>query len=180
MFSFSSVPSRSLCLTVSLSSRKIPGLNVYAQMQNEKEQEMMSPADPTEATPSSQQDLVHSLEILDTELNSRPIGTHTHTHIHSCFLLLHASMLIHTSVSSSSKLILFLLFFWVFFPMFLRDNVVESDSQRQINRERRIGKYVGIYLVSSTPIPMIRIFTSVVPTEHCRWRDINKTSDQPV
>uniref|UniRef100_A0A672HBA8 VPS10 domain-containing receptor SorCS2 n=1 Tax=Salarias fasciatus TaxID=181472 RepID=A0A672HBA8_SALFA len=37
--------------------RKIPGLNVYAQMQNEKEQEMMSPADPTESTPSSQRDL---------------------------------------------------------------------------------------------------------------------------
>uniref|UniRef100_A0A4W6D2F9 VPS10 domain-containing receptor SorCS2 n=1 Tax=Lates calcarifer TaxID=8187 RepID=A0A4W6D2F9_LATCA len=54
--------------------RKIPGLNVYAQMQNEKEQEMMSPANPTEATPSSQRDLVHSLEILDTEFNSRPIG----------------------------------------------------------------------------------------------------------
>lgn len=66
--------SLSLCLTVNLSSRKIPGLNVYAQMQNEKEQEMMSPANPTEATPSSQRDLVHSLEILDTEFNSRPIG----------------------------------------------------------------------------------------------------------
>lgn len=66
--------SLSLCLTVNLLSRKIPGLNVYAQMQNEKEQEMMSPANPTEATPSSQRDLVHSLEILDTEFNSRPIG----------------------------------------------------------------------------------------------------------
>lgn len=64
----------SLHLTVNLLSRKIPGLNVYAQMQNEKEQEMMSPADPTKATPSSQQDLVPSLEILDTEFNSRPIG----------------------------------------------------------------------------------------------------------
>ncbi|XP_041839240.1 VPS10 domain-containing receptor SorCS1 isoform X3 [Melanotaenia boesemani] len=53
--------------------RKIPGLNVYAQMQNEKEQEMKSPAYPTEAPPSAQQDLVHSLEILDTEFNSRPI-----------------------------------------------------------------------------------------------------------
>uniref|UniRef100_A0A8C6PZF7 VPS10 domain-containing receptor SorCS1-like n=1 Tax=Nothobranchius furzeri TaxID=105023 RepID=A0A8C6PZF7_NOTFU len=51
--------------------RKIPGLNVYAQMQNEKEQELTSPADP-KPTPSSQQDLVPSLEILDTELNSRP------------------------------------------------------------------------------------------------------------
>lgn len=66
--------SLSLCLTVNLSSRKIPGLNVYAQMQNEKEQEMMSPANPTEAPSSSQRDLVHSLEILDTEFNSRPIG----------------------------------------------------------------------------------------------------------
>lgn len=66
-----------LCLTVNLSSRKIPGLNVYAQMQNEKEQEMMSPANPTEATPSSQRDLVHSLEILDTEFNSRPIGKYS-------------------------------------------------------------------------------------------------------
>ncbi|XP_069573879.1 VPS10 domain-containing receptor SorCS1-like isoform X2 [Brachyistius frenatus] len=62
--------------------RKIPGLNVYAQMQNEKEQEMMSPADPTEAPPSSQRDLVHSLEILDTEFNSRPIGCmKPHVHV---------------------------------------------------------------------------------------------------
>lgn len=63
-----------LRLTVNLSSRKIPGLNVYAQMQNEKEQEMRSPANPTEATAGSQRDLVHSVEILDTEFNSRPIG----------------------------------------------------------------------------------------------------------
>ncbi|XP_020494740.2 VPS10 domain-containing receptor SorCS1 isoform X2 [Labrus bergylta] len=62
--------------------RKIPGLNVYAQMQNEKEQEMMSPANPTEATPSSQRDLVNSLEILDTEFNSRPIGCmKPHVHV---------------------------------------------------------------------------------------------------
>ncbi|XP_035493958.2 VPS10 domain-containing receptor SorCS1 isoform X1 [Scophthalmus maximus] len=62
--------------------RKIPGINVYAQMQNEKEQEMMSPANPTEATPGSQRDLVHSLETLDTELNSRPIGCmKPHVHV---------------------------------------------------------------------------------------------------
>uniref|UniRef100_A0A8C6TUA3 Sortilin related VPS10 domain containing receptor 1 n=1 Tax=Neogobius melanostomus TaxID=47308 RepID=A0A8C6TUA3_9GOBI len=35
--------------------RKIPGLNVYAQMQNEKEQEMMSPANPTEIRKSAPQ-----------------------------------------------------------------------------------------------------------------------------
>lgn len=73
VFSFS-VPLPVRRLTVNLSSRKIPGLNVYAQMQNEKEQEMKSPANPTEASAGSQRDLVHSLEILDTEFNSRPIG----------------------------------------------------------------------------------------------------------
>ncbi|XP_037328283.2 VPS10 domain-containing receptor SorCS1 isoform X2 [Pungitius pungitius] len=62
--------------------RKIPGLNVYAQMQNEKEQEMMSPANPTEGTASSQRELVHSLEDLDSELNSRPIGCiKPHAHV---------------------------------------------------------------------------------------------------
>lgn len=60
-------------LTINLSPRKIPGLNVYAQMQNEKEQEMTSPVNPTEARPNSQRD-VQSLEILDTEFNSRPVG----------------------------------------------------------------------------------------------------------
>ncbi|XP_059903377.1 VPS10 domain-containing receptor SorCS3-like [Gadus macrocephalus] len=53
--------------------RKIPGLNVYAQMQNEKEQEMIqSPESPTDSTPDSQRGLVASSEILDTEFNSRP------------------------------------------------------------------------------------------------------------
>ncbi|XP_029918697.1 VPS10 domain-containing receptor SorCS1 [Myripristis murdjan] len=62
--------------------RKIPGLNVYAQMQNEKEQEMISPARPTESTPDSQRDLVTSLEILDTEFNTRPIGCmKPHVHV---------------------------------------------------------------------------------------------------
>lgn len=65
-----------LCLTVNLFSRKIPGLNVYAQMQNEKEQEMMSPANPTETTPGSQQDLVPSLESLDTDYDPQPFGKH--------------------------------------------------------------------------------------------------------
>nr|XP_057913514.1 VPS10 domain-containing receptor SorCS1 isoform X2 [Doryrhamphus excisus] len=62
--------------------RKIPGLNVYAQMQNEKEQEMMSPDNPIEATASSQRDLVHSLETLDTAFNSQPIGCKKpHAHV---------------------------------------------------------------------------------------------------
>ncbi|XP_056265030.1 VPS10 domain-containing receptor SorCS1 [Pseudoliparis swirei] len=64
--------------------RKIPGLNVYAQMQNEKEQEMTSPVNPTEGTAGSQRDTVHSLEILDTELNSRPRGC-MKPHVHVTF-----------------------------------------------------------------------------------------------
>lgn len=57
-------------------------------MQNEKEQEMMSPANPTEATPSSQRDLVHSLETLDTEFNSRPIGKYSLLPVAAVFLFL--------------------------------------------------------------------------------------------
>ncbi|KAM9818171.1 VPS10 domain-containing receptor SorCS1 isoform 2-T3 [Syngnathus typhle] len=64
--------------------RKIPGLNIYAQMQNEKEQEMISPANPTKATPSSQQDVIHSLETLDTAFNSRLIGCKK-PHVHAKF-----------------------------------------------------------------------------------------------
>lgn len=45
-------------------------------MQNEKEQEMTGPVNPTEARPNSQRD-VQSLEILDTEFNSRPVGEYT-------------------------------------------------------------------------------------------------------
>lgn len=65
-------------LIVNISSRKIPGLNVYAQMQNEKEQEMIpSPVSPTESTlvsPNTPRELVTSPELMDTELNTRPIG----------------------------------------------------------------------------------------------------------
>ncbi|XP_049577470.1 VPS10 domain-containing receptor SorCS1 isoform X2 [Syngnathus scovelli] len=62
--------------------RKIPGLNVYAQMQNEKEQEMINSVNPTEATPSSQQDVIYSLETLDTAFHSRLIGCKKpHVHV---------------------------------------------------------------------------------------------------
>ncbi|KAJ8415998.1 hypothetical protein AAFF_G00380200 [Aldrovandia affinis] len=54
--------------------RKIPGLNVYAQMQNEKEQEMISPVSPTENAPNTQRELVTSLELLDTTLDTQAIG----------------------------------------------------------------------------------------------------------
>uniref|UniRef100_A0A6Q2YZM3 PKD domain-containing protein n=1 Tax=Esox lucius TaxID=8010 RepID=A0A6Q2YZM3_ESOLU len=58
--------------------RKIPGLNVYAQMQNEKEQEMIqspgSPAESTLVSPNPPRELVTSPKLLDTELNTRPIG----------------------------------------------------------------------------------------------------------
>ncbi|XP_043104921.1 VPS10 domain-containing receptor SorCS1 isoform X3 [Puntigrus tetrazona] len=56
--------------------RKIPGLHVYAAMQDEKEQEMIqSPVSPTDSTPScsSQRELLTSLEPLDTEPNTQTI-----------------------------------------------------------------------------------------------------------
>uniref|UniRef100_A0A8B9LDH9 VPS10 domain-containing receptor SorCS2 n=1 Tax=Astyanax mexicanus TaxID=7994 RepID=A0A8B9LDH9_ASTMX len=56
--------------------RKIPGLHLYAAMQDEKEQEMIrSPVSPTESTPScsSQRELLTSPEPLDTEVNTQPI-----------------------------------------------------------------------------------------------------------
>ncbi|KAK3510618.1 hypothetical protein QTP70_011876 [Hemibagrus guttatus] len=57
--------------------RKIPGLHLYAAMQNEKEQEMIrSPASPMESEPSisSQRELPTSPESLDTDLNVNTIG----------------------------------------------------------------------------------------------------------
>ncbi|XP_059410587.1 VPS10 domain-containing receptor SorCS1 isoform X2 [Carassius carassius] len=56
--------------------RKIPGLHVYAAMQDEKEQEMIqSPVSPTDSTPScsSQRELLTSLEPLDAEPNTQTI-----------------------------------------------------------------------------------------------------------
>ncbi|XP_051993220.1 VPS10 domain-containing receptor SorCS1-like [Xyrauchen texanus] len=56
--------------------RKIPGLNIYATMQDEKEQEMIqSPVSPADSTPScsSQRELLTSLEPLDTEPNTQTI-----------------------------------------------------------------------------------------------------------
>ncbi|TSK17889.1 VPS10 domain-containing receptor SorCS1 [Bagarius yarrelli] len=56
--------------------RKIPGLHLYAAMQNEKEQEMIrSPTSPMESEPSisSQRELPTSLESPDTELNVNTI-----------------------------------------------------------------------------------------------------------
>ncbi|XP_023654514.1 VPS10 domain-containing receptor SorCS1 [Paramormyrops kingsleyae] len=57
--------------------RKIPGISVYAQMQNEKEQEVISPVSPMEETPKLQKDLVTSLELLDAEMNTQAIEPHT-------------------------------------------------------------------------------------------------------
>ncbi|XP_057187176.1 VPS10 domain-containing receptor SorCS1 isoform X2 [Triplophysa rosa] len=56
--------------------RKIPGLHVYAAMQDEKEQEMIqSPVSPTDSTPScsSQKELLTTLEPLDPEPNTQAI-----------------------------------------------------------------------------------------------------------
>lgn len=68
-------------------------------MQNEKEQEMTSPANPTEAQPNSQRDL-QSLEILDTEFNSRPVGEYTHLYTLQSSLTCLSSFNFHACVSA--------------------------------------------------------------------------------
>lgn len=68
-------------------------------MQNEKEQEMTSPANPTEAQPNSQRDL-QSLEILDTEFNSRPVGEYTLLYTLQSSLTCLSSFNFHTCVSA--------------------------------------------------------------------------------
>lgn len=123
-----------LRLTVNLSSRKIPGLNVYAQMQNEKEQEMRSPANPTEATAGSQRDLVHSVEILDTEFNSRPIGedalsseSWSVAHIAICY---HSHRMFH----DTHPVPLF------FFVLFLRGEMFRWRDEQEINHSSVIRR----------------------------------------
>ncbi|XP_035256981.1 VPS10 domain-containing receptor SorCS1-like isoform X2 [Anguilla anguilla] len=54
--------------------RKIPGLSFYAQMQNEKEREMIRPDSAVEKSPGAPRELVASLELLDTELDAQAIG----------------------------------------------------------------------------------------------------------
>lgn len=66
-------------------------------MQNEKEQEMTSPVNPTEARSNSQRDL-QSLEILDTEFNSRPVGEYTLLYTLQWSLACSISLNFHTCV----------------------------------------------------------------------------------
>ncbi|EPQ15153.1 VPS10 domain-containing receptor SorCS1 [Myotis brandtii] len=54
--------------------RKIPGINVYAQMQNEKEREMVSPVSPTESRPHiSQTELRRPGPLIDEKVESQLI-----------------------------------------------------------------------------------------------------------
>ncbi|XP_023594584.1 VPS10 domain-containing receptor SorCS1 [Trichechus manatus latirostris] len=56
--------------------RKIPGINVYAQMQNEKEQEMISPVSHTESRPNTPQtELRRPGQLLDEKVESQLIGS---------------------------------------------------------------------------------------------------------
>ncbi len=50
--------------------RKLPGRNVYAQMHNEKEQEMTSPVNHSEDT----QNIIQSEEFIDDDLDSQTLG----------------------------------------------------------------------------------------------------------
>ncbi|XP_065699629.1 VPS10 domain-containing receptor SorCS1 isoform X1 [Patagioenas fasciata] len=54
--------------------RKIPGLNRYAQMQNEKDQEMVSPVSQRESIPNvPQSELVSPQQLVDEKLEAQPI-----------------------------------------------------------------------------------------------------------
>ncbi|KAH0623762.1 hypothetical protein JD844_006872 [Phrynosoma platyrhinos] len=55
--------------------RKIPGINVYAQMQNEKDQEMVSPGSQTESMPNvPQRELMTPEQLVDEKFETRPIA----------------------------------------------------------------------------------------------------------
>uniref|UniRef100_G1KXL7 Sortilin related VPS10 domain containing receptor 1 n=1 Tax=Anolis carolinensis TaxID=28377 RepID=G1KXL7_ANOCA len=55
--------------------RKIPGINVYAKMQNEKDQEMVSPGSQNESIPNvPQRELMTPEQLVDEKLETRPIG----------------------------------------------------------------------------------------------------------
>ncbi|KAK2521468.1 Sorcs2 [Columba guinea] len=54
-------------------SRKLPGRNVYAQMHNEKEQEMTSPVNHSEDT----QNIIQGEEFIDDDLDSQTLGNHS-------------------------------------------------------------------------------------------------------
>lgn len=55
--------------------RKIPGLNRYAQMQNEKDQEMVSPVSQRESIPNvPQSELMSPQQLVDEKLEAQPIG----------------------------------------------------------------------------------------------------------
>ncbi|XP_064420152.1 VPS10 domain-containing receptor SorCS2 isoform X3 [Latimeria chalumnae] len=53
--------------------RKLPGRNVYAQMYNEKEQEMTSPVNHSEDT----QNIIQGEEFIDDDLDSQTLGNHS-------------------------------------------------------------------------------------------------------
>ncbi|XP_028730474.1 VPS10 domain-containing receptor SorCS1 isoform X6 [Peromyscus leucopus] len=56
--------------------RKIPGINVYAQMQNEKEQELISPVSHTESRPSvPHPDLRRPGQLVDEKVESQLLGS---------------------------------------------------------------------------------------------------------
>ncbi|XP_049338637.1 VPS10 domain-containing receptor SorCS2 isoform X2 [Astyanax mexicanus] len=53
--------------------RKLPGRNVYAQMHNEKEQEMTSPVNHSDDT----QNIIQGEEFIDDDLDSQTLGNHS-------------------------------------------------------------------------------------------------------
>uniref|UniRef100_A0A8C6YR35 VPS10 domain-containing receptor SorCS2 n=1 Tax=Nothoprocta perdicaria TaxID=30464 RepID=A0A8C6YR35_NOTPE len=61
---------REICIFFLVQFRKLPGRNVYAQMHNEKEQEMTSPVNHSEDT----QNIIQGEEFIDDDLDSQTLG----------------------------------------------------------------------------------------------------------
>uniref|UniRef100_A0A8C3KWB9 VPS10 domain-containing receptor SorCS2 n=1 Tax=Chrysolophus pictus TaxID=9089 RepID=A0A8C3KWB9_CHRPC len=70
--------------------RKLPGRNVYAQMHNEKEQEMTSPVNHSEDT----QNIIQGEEFIDDDLDSQTLGNARGNFIFSSYIFVSNSFLL--------------------------------------------------------------------------------------
>lgn len=83
--------------------RKLPGRNVYAQMHNEKEQEMTSPVNHSEDT----QNIIQGEEFIDDDLDSQTLGNARGNFIFSSYIFVSNSFLLDVHFHFS---------FFFFFP----------------------------------------------------------------
>lgn len=78
--------------------RKLPGRNVYAQMHNEKEQEMTSPVNHSEDT----QNIIQGEEFIDDDLDSQTLGNARGNFVFSLWLFIRSWFLIDVCFHFSS------------------------------------------------------------------------------